>query len=228
MSLLVPKVTNRAVSWWSVRHNQVVTSEWLTRALEESRARGFLGPGEVAPHVTHSLGFIASWTRHSPTAPSSFLDLGSGGGLPGLVLLEQWQCDGVLLDSMAKRASFLREVLTWPGSPRGGGVVEGRAEDLARKPELDSSVDLVTSRSFGSPAATAECAVRFLVVGGALIVSEPPDNSSRWDEAGLRRLGLRLGPRESSSATYQLLIKEAETPQEYPRRSGIPGKRPLF
>ena len=219
---------SRAVSWWLVRHNQVVTSEWLTRALEESRARGFLGPGEITPHVAHSLGFVAAWTRHSPAPPSSFLDLGSGGGLPGLVLLEQWQCRGVLLDSMAKRAAFLREVLTWPGSPRGGDVVQGRAEDLARQPELDSSVDLVTSRSFGPPAATAECAVRFLVVGGVLIVSEPPDSSSRWDEAGLRRLGLRLGPRESPSATYQLLIKEDETSQEYPRRSGIPGKRPLF
>ena len=107
-------------------------------------------------------------------------------------------------------------------------MVEGRAEDLARRPELDASVDLVTSRSFGPPAATAECAVRFLVVGGVLIVSEPPGSSSRWDEDGLRRLGLRLGPRESPGATYQLLIKEEETPQEYPRRSGIPGKRPLF
>lgn len=205
-----------------------MTSEWLTRALEESRARGFLGPGEISPHVTHARGFIAAWRRHSPTPPSSFLDLGSGGGLPGLVLLDEWECRGLLLDSMAKRVAFLREVLTWPGSPRGGEVVLGRAEDLARRADLESSVDLVTSRSFGPPSATAECAARFLVVGGVLIVSEPPDAPARWDEAGLDRLGLRRGPREVPGATYQLLIKERETPAQYPRRSGIPTKRPLF
>ena len=205
-----------------------MTSEWLTRALEESRARGFLGPGAISPHVNHARGFIAAWAQHSPAPPSSFLDLGSGGGLPGLVLLEEWQCRGILLDSMAKRVAFLREVLTWPGSPRGGEVVEGRAEDLARWVDLDSSVDLVTSRSFGPPAATAECAARFLVVGGVLIVSEPPGGGTRWDEAGLGRLGLRLGPRVSPSASYQLLIKEEKTPPEYPRRTGMPAKRPLF
>ena len=205
-----------------------MTSEWLTRALEESRARGFLGPGEISPHVTHAQGFIASWARHSPAPPSSFLDLGSGGGLPGLVLLETWGCRGILLDSMAKRTAFLREVLSWPGAPRGGEVVQGRAEDLARRPDLDSTVDLVTSRSFGPPAATAECAARFLRLGGVLMVSEPPDGPTRWDEAGLERLGLRLGPREVPGATYQLVIKERMTPAEYPRRSGIPAKRPLF
>ena len=174
------------------------------------------------------MGFLAAWTHHSPGPPLSFLDLGSGGGLPGLVLLQEWQCRGVLLDSMAKRAVFLREVLLWPGSPGGGEVVEGRAEDLARLPELCSAMDLVTSRSFGPPAATAECAARFLTVGGVLIVSEPPDGPTRWQEEGLRHLGLRLGSRVSENATFQLLIKERETPEPYPRRSGIPTKRPLF
>ena len=107
-------------------------------------------------------------------------------------------------------------------------MVQGRAEDLARRPDLDSTVDLVTSRSFGPPAATAECAARFLRLGGVLMVSEPPDGPTRWDEAGLERLGLRLGPREVPGATYQLVIKERMTPAEYPRRSGIPAKRPLF
>lgn len=205
-----------------------MTSEWLTRALEESRARGFLGPGEIAPHVEHAKGFLEVWRQHSPAAPSAFLDLGSGGGLPGLVLLEEFQRRGILLDSMAKRVAFLREVLTWEGAPPNGEVIEGRAEDLARIVTLEASVALVTARSFGPPAATAECAARFLVIGGILIVSEPPEAPPRWDERGLALLGLKRGATVIAGATYQVIEKVEQTPAQYPRRSGVPAKRPLF
>ena len=205
-----------------------MTSEWLTRALEESRARGFLGPGEIEPHVEHARGFLEAWRQYSPAPPTAFLDLGSGGGLPGLVLLEELPCRGVLLDSMAKRVAFLREVLTWVGAPSNGEVVEGRAEDLARSEALEESVELVTARSFATPAATAECAARFLVVGGRLIVSEPPGAPPRWDERGLSLLGLERGDTVTDGHTYQVIEKVAPTPALYPRRSGVPGKRPLF
>jgi 16S rRNA (guanine527-N7)-methyltransferase len=128
---------------------------------------------------------------------------------------------------MAKRVAFLREVLSWPGAPRGGEVVEGRAEDLARG-DLAGTFELVTARSFAPPAPTAECAARFLAIGGTLIVSEPPGAPPRWDDAGLESLGLRKGASVRVDATYQVITKVAETPTLYPRRTGIPAKRPLF
>ena len=160
-----------------------MNNNWLPRALEESRARGFLGPGAIELQIAHSEGFAHCWEGHSPTPPESFLDLGSGGGLPGLVLLQRWACRAVFIDSMEKRTNFLREVLERTGAPLGGQVVTGRAEDLARDPQFASTFDLVTARSFGPPAVVAECAVRFLKIGGVLVVSEPPDDDdrSRWN-----------------------------------------------
>ena len=216
--------------WWSLRHNCSVTNNWLPRALEESRARGFLGPGAIELQIAHSEGFALCWEGHSPTPPESFLDLGSGGGLPGLVLLERWGCRGVFVDSMEKRTKFLREVLEWAGAPSGGEVITGRAEELSRDPEFEASFDLVTARSFGPPAVVAECAVRFLKVGGVLVVSEPPDDTdrSRWNHKALTKLGLHDDGRIRHGAAYRVLVKLRPTPKGFPREVGTPGKKPLF
>ena len=207
-----------------------MTNSWLTRALEESRARGYLGPNAIEPHIAHAEGFALCWESIRDTPPPSFVDLGSGGGLPALVLLERWRCRATLTDSMVKRAMFLEEVLLWDGSPGAATVVIGRVEEIARRRDLDSSFDLVTVRSFGPPSVTAECGVRFLKVGGVMIVSEPPDDSvtDRWDAQGLERLGLRSEGRVRHGAAFQVLEKVRETPHEYPRAIGVPRKKPLF
>ena len=207
-----------------------MTIKWLYRALEESRARGFLGPAEISTQIEHATGFLRVWDDFSPIAPSEFLDLGSGGGLPGLVLLESWQCSASLVDSMVKRTTFLDEVLHWEGAPSQGRVVNGRAEVLSRLPGFKEGFQLVTARSFGPPAVTAECAVRFLRLNGLLIVSEPPDDEGvdRWDPAGLTKIGMRSEGRVRKGAAFQILRKVRSTPSGFPREVGIPGKSPLF
>jgi len=208
----------------------MMNSDWLPRALEESRARGFLGPKPIETQIAHAEGFALCWEAIRPSAPVNLLDLGSGGGLPGLVLLDRWECHEVFLDSMEKRSNFLKEALALPGAPGDGQVITARAEDAARWPEFDETFDLVTSRSFGPPAVTAECAVRFLKVGGVLIVSEPPTERTddRWNAAGLALLGLRAQGRSRYGTAYEVLVKEGPTPKEYPRPSGTPKKKPLF
>ena len=201
---------------------------WLPRALEESRARGFLGPGPIEPHVEHASGFLKTWSDFSPTPPPSFLDLGSGGGLPGLVLLNEWRGDACFLDAMAKRTRFLEEVLGWPDAPEGSRVVTGRAEELARDPHLRAQFPLVVSRSFGPPAVTAECAAGFLSVGGLLIVSEPPTQEQRWEDAGLSLLGLEVAGTARHGATYVALRLTRTLDETYPRPNGVPGRKPLF
>ncbi len=205
-------------------------NEWLSRALEESRARGFLGPQPIDPQIVHAEGFAKCWESLHETPPGKLLDLGSGGGLPGLVLVQRWKCSATFLDSMEKRSSFLREALEWPGAPQGTEVITARAEEAARWPELDGQFDLVTARSFGPPAVTAECAVRFLKVGGVLIVSEPPTDrtNDRWNPKGLGLLGLEALGRSRYGAGYETLVKEKSTAREYPRPVGVPKKKPLF
>ena len=207
-----------------------MNNDWLPRVLEESRARGFLGPNAIEPHFTHSLGFALCWEERESRPPTSFIDLGSGGGLPGLFLLDRWRCPAVFTDSMLKRAKFLEEVLEWDGAPDNGSVVTGRVEEIARFPGYIESFDLVTARSFGPPAVTAECGAQFIKIGGVLIVSEPPEDSDseRWNAEKLADLGLVAEGRVRHGAAYQVLRKTHSTPGEYPRSIGVPRKRPLF
>ena len=203
---------------------------WLPRALEESRARGFLGPGSIEPQITHSEGFALCWESRESAPPAAFLDLGSGGGLPGLVLLDRWASRGVLTDSIGKRLTFLREVLSWEGAPQNGSVIQGRIEELARFPAMEGAFDLVTARSFGPPSVSAECASRFLKIGGVLVVSEPPDDAEqgRWNVGLLHELGIEPLGRYRFGAAFQILVKTGPTPHKYPRGIGVPRKRPLF
>ena len=109
-------------------------------------------------------------------------------------------------------------------------MVEGRAEELARRADLRGRFDLVVARGFGPPAVTAECGAGFLVVGGRLVVSEPPGGRpDRWPAEGLAPLGLEPGRRSRrAGASYQVLRQATACPDRYPRRVGIPAKRPLF
>ena len=189
-----------------------------------------MGPGPISDQIRHAEGFAACWEELRETPPRRMLDLGSGGGLPGLVLVERWNCPTVLLDSMVKRTDFLREVLAPADGPQGLVVITERAESAARRPDLAESFDLVVARSFGPPAVTSECAVRFLTLGGLLIVSEPPEDAgaARWPTEGLHSLGLSNHGRRRYGASFQVLEKVAPTPAEFPRPVGVPGKRPTF
>jgi 16S rRNA (guanine527-N7)-methyltransferase len=194
---------------------------------------GFLGSMPIADQIEHALGFVAILEEQSGGPPSCVLDLGTGGGIPGLVLASCWpDTRVVLMDANERRTAFLQEVVDdWAGGGR-CQVVRGRAEELGRTEEMREAFDAVTSRSFGPPAATAECGSSFLTVGGAMVISEPPDTAlgDRWPTAGLDQLGLaRVATlRPVQRFGYQALTKVEPLDVRYPRRVGIPVKRPLF
>jgi 16S rRNA (guanine527-N7)-methyltransferase len=158
------------------------------------------------------------------------LDLGSGGGVPGLVLAERWsEVEITLLDAQARRVRFLDAAVAELGW--GGRVVaiHGRAEELGRAPGHRGAYDLVTSRSFGPPAVTAECGGPFLRLGGVLVVAEPPGAPERWPAEGLAVLGLRdEGTVSAGDATVRRLRQATVVADRFPRRPGLPARRPLF
>lgn len=206
-----------------------MTTEALRDVLECSRDLGFLGPGRVEDHIEHARAFLPllDYSRR-------VVDLGSGGGVPGLVLAcELPSLEMVLVDAMDKRCRFLRGAVPALGLEDRVRVEHGRAEDLARRPALRRAFDTVVARSFGPPAVTAECAVGFLDGPGArVLVSEPPRTETsreRWPAAGLGLLGLVPDGRvDCGSASIQVL-RLVELPDDrYPRPTGRPGKRPLF
>lgn len=195
----------------------------LVEQLERSRALGFLGPGPVEEHIAHAQGFIDALAE----VTGRVVDLGSGGGVPGLVIATvRPDLELVLVDAMRKRCDALEAAVAALGLP-GVRVVHGRAEAIGRS-GLRGMADAVVARGFGGPSVTAECAAPLLRVGGRLVVSEPPDASSRWPEDRLAVLALALGSRSSAGPSMQILRQVAPCPEEYPRRDGIPAKRPLF
>jgi 16S rRNA (guanine527-N7)-methyltransferase len=205
----------------------------LLEVLHRSRGLGFLGPGSVRVHVDHAAGFAAG-----VAAPERFLDLGSGGGVPGLVLAGRWPGSRVvLLDSRQRRCDFLTEAVRTLGLAARVVVECCRAEEAGHRRDLRGQFDLVTARAFGPPPVTAECGAPFLRVGGTLVVSEPPPDEAglaaakgaeRWPPDGLALLGLAVGRSWVDRYRYQALAQVEPCPTKYPRKPGIPAKHPLF
>jgi 16S rRNA (guanine527-N7)-methyltransferase len=164
-----------------------------------------------------------------PAPPSHALDLGSGAGLPGLVLALRWPASTwVLLDSSRRRVAFLERAVQRLGLSSRVAPLWGRAETVGRTPEHRGRYDLVTARSFASPAVTAECGAPLLAVGGLLIVAEPPGDTQRWPADGVEALGLGVLPPWPGPPRAQLLRQRELCSAAYPRRAGLPAKRPLF
>ena len=205
----------------------------LDEILRQAQDLGMFGPGPIAEHRRHAaeLSRLAlSGLEH----PLAFLDLGSGGGLPGLVLAwalpDSDHLTGALLDAQRRRAAFLEAAVGRLGVAGRIQIVLARAEDAARDVAHRERYDLVVARAFGPPAISAECAVAFLRPGGRLVVSEPPDaDSSRWDEEQLAALGLSPPElRASAHAHAAVLHRQADLSDRWPRKRGIPEKRPLW
>jgi len=204
-------------------------------ALEQARRLGFLGEEPLEHQVRHSLGFARALASVDAPAPGSWLDLGSGGGLPGLVLAWHWnRSRAVLLDANLRRTDALQgaiAALDWAGRVR---VLRARAEEAGREPEWRRSQQVVVTRSFGPSAVVAECAAPFLEEGGHLVVSEPPARDAteghpdRWPAQPLAELGLRPIHFSQSEFGYQVLVQAHPCPDRFPRRTGVPAKRPLF
>lgn len=201
----------------------------VTAALEDARRFGFLGPRPVTEQVEHAQAFAAVLERHG-LGPVRFLDLGSGGGLPGLVLAARWPAaTATLLDSSARRTAFLRRTIEALGWETRIAVAEGRAESLARKPELRTAFPLVVARSFGAPAVTAEIGGAFVEQGGTLAVSEPADTAGRWPNEGLTVFGLSAAELHAGEGARVAVIRRlAEIGDRWPRGAGTPAKRPLW
>jgi 16S rRNA (guanine527-N7)-methyltransferase len=156
----------------------------LRRLLGEIQRRGAIGPVDLDDAIHHADDFA----RALPDGALSVIDLGSGGGLPGLVIAVRRPDVALLLvERRAKRADLLRFAVRALGVADHVAVTEADAGRLA--PTLVEPADVVTARSFGAPHVLMPIAAPLLRPGGLLVVSEPPDRQSRWDPTELLTWG---------------------------------------
>lgn len=199
----------------------------LTEHLESARQRGFLGPGPVDTHLNHAVAHAAVLGTIR-VQPRTVCDLGSGGGVPGLVIAAGFtEMKLCLVDSMVKRCDFLIAAvasLDWTDRVT---VFCGRAEEFARQHR--EAFDAVTARSLAAPAVTAEIAAGLVGVGGSAVVSSAPNARAHWDDRILALLGFgRIELVIEQGRSFVLLTKTDPCPPEFPRRTGVPTKRPLW
>lgn len=168
--------------------------------------------------------------------PLRALDLGTGAGFPGLPLkIVRPELEVVLLDAVRKKVAFLEEAVRALGL-KGAYPLWGRAEALAHLPEHREGYHRVVVRAVAPLCVLAELALPFLRVGGYLVAQKGPRVEEELAPLprvlpalggaleGVHRLRLPLSEEERALV---VLAKVAPTPRAYPRRPGVPEKKPL-
>lgn len=164
------------------------------------------------------------------------IDVGAGAGFPGIPL--KIICPGInltLLDSVAKKTRFLNHIVQELGLA-GVDVVNGRAEEVARSPHHRETYHVVLSRAVAELAALAELCLPFARVGGRVIAPKKGEVDREIQRAGkaIELLGGCFGEKIEIELPglldlrYLVVVdKVSRTPPTYPRRPGIPAKKPL-
>lgn len=187
---------------------------------------------ELAEHVRDSLTLL-------PYLDDPLVDVGSGGGFPALPLAIVAGCHVTLVESVLKKARFLAETLEALALP--GTVVFDRAENAARRPDLRERFRSATARAVGPLPTVLELTIPFLQVGGRALLQrgrfDAKERGAAADAALILGAEIVAEIREAGEtridepfdAGRRLVIVQKNSPigQRFPRRTGIPSKRPL-
>jgi 16S rRNA G527 N7-methylase RsmG len=171
----------------------------LVAALRAIQARGAIGEASLVGAIAHAEHFV----RQLPDTARTLADLGSGGGLPGLVIAVRRPALRItLVERRHTRADLLRRAIAALDATERVTVLADDVRALAGS--SPHSFDVVTARSFAAPSITAKWASALLVAGGVLIVSEPPtDDPSRWPAEVLAAAELVDQGRDQGVRTFQ-------------------------
>jgi len=187
-------------------------------------------------HFLDSLTVTLAWQQPISNMDFRLIDVGSGAGLPGTPLKILWpDIRLVLLDSTAKKAAFLYNLKQKLGLDD-VEIVVGRAEEVAHDPHYREKFDVVLSRAVAPLPTLVELTLPFCTIGGSFIAQKKgaiDPEISRAGEAisllgGNLREVKRVGLEEFSDDRWLVIVdKVSPTSGQYPRRPGMPSKRPL-
>jgi 16S rRNA (guanine527-N7)-methyltransferase len=161
------------------------------------------------------------------------VDVGSGGGLPGLPLkIARPALRVTLVEADQAKAAFLVRACAALGL-RDVEVLARRAEDVGRDPLYRESFDVAVARAVAHMPVLAELCLPLVRVGGRLLAqkteSEDLDGSlGAIDAVGGALKGVAAAPSAArASGTVVIVDKVRPTPPAYPRRPGVPSRKPI-
>ena len=179
-------------------------------------------PAAVGAHIADSLTLLR-YLR------DPFVDIGSGGGFPAIPLALASGYRATLVEATLKKAQFLREVAVALDLPV--TVIAERAEIAGRRPDLRDRFASATARAVASAPAVLELTLPFLAPNGVAVLprGELGEAERRATaDAALVLSGELSGEIELDGRRRILLVtKRGPTPSRFPRRAGVPEKRPL-
>jgi len=188
-------------------------------------------------HFLDSLTVLLALKQPMGSGSFQLIDVGTGAGIPGIplkILLPDIKL--VLLDATAKKAAFLHHIKQ-KLELDGVEIVVGRAEDVAHKAQYREKFELVLSRAVARLPTLVELTLPFCAVGGSFVAQKKGLIDPELSQA-VRAISLlggnfremkRVDLEEFTEERWLITIdKVLPTPQQYPRRPGIPAKRPLM
>ena len=185
--------------------------------------------------------FLDSLTLVSPINTKQchgcrIIDVGSGAGFPGIPLkIVLPDINMTLLEATTKKALFIKQLIE-KLKLKDVEVLNARAEEAAQKPQYREKFDIVVSRAVAELAVLSELTLPFCAIGGFVIAQKKGDIRVEMEQSvkAIEMLGGKLSIIEKvrldglEDERYLVFIEKiSSTPQKYPRRPGMPEKRPL-
>ncbi|WP_283621081.1 16S rRNA (guanine(527)-N(7))-methyltransferase RsmG [Limosilactobacillus avium] len=171
------------------------------------------------------------------TEELTLCDIGAGAGFPSLPLKIAFpQLKVTIVDSLNKRINFLQELVNRLGL-RGVTLIHDRAETFSnKKSQHREAYDIVTARAVARLAVLSELCLPAVKVGGEMLAykASAADDELAAAQVAIKKLGGRVQkevslnlPRTDEQRKIIIIAKAAATPAKYPRRPGLPNKKPL-
>jgi 16S rRNA (guanine527-N7)-methyltransferase len=194
----------------------------LLEANTKVNLTGAKTPEALIPHLLDALTLAGDVSE-------SLVDVGSGGGLPGIPLAIATGARVLLIEPIAKKAAFLERALAELGLP--GAAIAVRAEVAARDSRYREQFAFGTARAVATAPAVGELTLPFIRVGGRALLQrgaiEARERQAVEDAAPM--LGSALVEDRPLSGDRRVLVVEKRVAigERWPRRNGVPEKRPL-
>lgn len=213
--------------------------KYLRVLQERNQSINLIGNSEaqeiVWKHFIDSIAIPSNIIKaFSPDPQISLLDIGSGAGFPGIplkIIIPSIKLS--LLEATKKKADFIREVVGIL-KLENVNIIWGRAEEAAHLQAYREQFEIVVSRALAELNILTELALPFVKQTGLFVAYKGPKIEEELNNAqnSIKQLGGKVEDQISIrindfERTFVIIRKIDSSPVKYPRRSGIPQKRPL-